>query len=511
MITHLTTRVLRVLGALLLPLVLVAQGTSGFPHADHAPLFPSCTGCHAGVTTGDPATTFPAAVQCRACHDGKEHEVVAFAGRATKSSGLLRFSHPVHSAKAAAGHDTVTCASCHARQAGAAWMDIARATPERCSSCHQHRATAHLADGNACATCHRPLADVAGLTDADIARLPKPPSHARTDFLAAHAPVAHDAAASCSTCHARESCARCHANSAGVPLIAALKNDARVARLVAGKAPAYPTPADHGRNGFAESHGRAAMENVARCANCHSQASCQTCHTGVGARTQIALLPSAREAAGRGVLLQRPVEQVSPLSTAAPATKTAATIGWVPAPHASDSARRTVRVHRDGFVRTHGVGAAADPTSCQGCHALRFCADCHKGEKVTRRYHQANFVSLHSTSAYGRGTDCATCHNTEVFCRSCHNSMGVGTGRGGIRGVGFHNAQPQWMFQHGRAARQDLGSCVSCHQQRDCQQCHSQLGWRINPHGPGFDAERLGGKNKAMCLRCHFKDPLLGR
>jgi hypothetical protein len=35
-------------------------------------------------------------------------------------------------------------------------------------------------------------------------------------------------------------------------------------------------------------------------------------------------------------------------------------------------------------------------------------------------------------------------------------------------------------------------------------QCHSALGsWRINPHGPGFNASRLGDANRITCLLCH--------
>jgi len=72
----------------------------------------------------------------------------------------------------------------------------------------------------------------------------------------------------------------------------------------------------------------------------------------------------------------------------------------------------------------------------------------------------------------------------------------------------FHNAQPLWLLQHGRAARQDLNACATCHQQTYCMQCHSDLGARINPHGPGFDAARMASKNPRLCLMCHFINPL---
>jgi hypothetical protein len=57
---------------------------------------------------------------------------------------------------------------------------------------------------------------------------------------------------------------------------------------------------------------------------------------------------------------------------------------------------------------------------------------------------------------------------------------------------------------HGTAARQNIETCVACHSERDCLACHSsQSGRRFNPHGPGFDAERMKRKNPQTCAACH--------
>jgi hypothetical protein len=70
--------------------------------------------------------------------------------------------------------------------------------------------------------------------------------------------------------------------------------------------------------------------------------------------------------------------------------------------------------------------------------------------------------------------------------------------------AGYHDARSFFVSGHGGAARQSLESCVSCHTERDCLPCHSaQGGRRFNPHGPGFDAERLRRKNFQMCTVCH--------
>ena len=69
----------------------------------------------------------------------------------------------------------------------------------------------------------------------------------------------------------------------------------------------------------------------------------------------------------------------------------------------------------------------------------------------------------------------------------------------------FHDSQALWILSHPQAARQDLESCVTCHQQNDCLRCHSATsGLRVNPHGPDFDASSMGSRNQAMCALCHL-------
>ena len=477
------------LAALTIPMALYAQGgtTSPFPHAQHARLFPLCSGCHAGVPTGDASRTFPSPALCASCHDGTIRSRVTWAPPPSRGGGLLVFSHPKHAATA----KDLTCESCHAMADPRQWMNVSRAVPERCISCHAHGASAHLADDNVCATCHRSLTSAVSLSDARVAALPKPPSHTRADFVASHGAAAQSAAANCATCHARESCQRCHVDGARVPLIRALGADARVARLEAKRAPVYPTPPDHRVAQFTQTHGVAARANAARCATCHARASCETCHIGDGARGVLRALPDAKEATAPGVQLRA----VSPVGIANVTL------------HQLDTTLYAVRVHPVGFAKTHGPVAAAGALQCASCHSQRLCADCHAGERVTRRFHPANFVSTHAPQAYGRETDCSSCHSTEAFCRECHRQTGLAA-KSNIRSTVFHNAQPLWLLQHGRAARQDLKSCTTCHQQTYCMQCHSDLGSRINPHGSDFDAARMSSKNPQLCLTCHFKNPL---
>jgi hypothetical protein len=369
-------------------------------------------------------------------------------------------------------------------------MSVAAAREPSCRTCHAADAPAHYDAPGRCAVCHVPLVRAVALSPVAIGTLPQPASHRATDFATAHAPRDDAALAQCATCHARESCVRCHLDAGTVPRIAALASDARVAALVRDRPGHYPVPATHRVSDFATNHGRGAAATGATCATCHVRSSCTACHTGSAGREVIKRLLEPAEA-GRGVRLTNPHRDLVGRRTAS----------VVPA---ADTGTRQVRAHAAGFLDAHKASASSGTLTCEGCHARRFCAECHAGE-ARRAFHPANFSSRHSSSVYAADRDCSSCHNTEVFCRDCHRSTGVAS-RGGSAGT-FHTAQSQWLLQHGRAARQGLATCATCHQQGTCMRCHSTTGWGVSPHGADFNADRLGRKAMAMCARCHITDP----
>jgi hypothetical protein len=469
----------------------VAQPTAAFPHDKHAKLFPLCESCHMGVASGDAANAFPTEASCRDCHNGTDAKPVEWR-RPARAAGLLRYSHPEHAAKVdSAGRE---CGACHGTS-GAPRMVVHRATPESCLTCHTHQASAHLADDNRCGSCHVALTAARGLSRERVAALPRPPTHERANFISAHAPSTPLAALSCGTCHARQSCARCHVNASTQSIIAALAPDDRVAAVVAGKEAVYPTPADHELNDFAWEHGGLAREQGARCATCHTRPSCNACHTGTGWTDVLRQMPNAERGAAPGVRLEHRrtrAARVEPTREAAESRP--------------QGVVHSVSVHEAGFLLAHKVQAGAAALECAGCHTQRFCSDCHTGEASgERRFHGANFAMSHAASAFAREAECAACHNAEAFCRSCHVQSGLAS-RGRLD-VAYHTAQPQWLLQHGRAARQGLQNCTSCHVQRDCLTCHSTTGWGINPHGRDFDAASQAKRTPRTCLVCHLEVP----
>ncbi len=452
-------------------LVLAATGTlvaqrdpDQFDHAKHSKLFPSCASCHAGAVDSTAKLLPEPAVACASCHDGRDQRTIGWSPRAGPRASNLRYTHQAHPKGAA-------CLACHADPA-TPWMTVRAATPQGCFACHGTR-TEHLAQADStCAVCHRTLAETpAVFTAAQVAHFPAPPSHRVTGFGSdgGHGAAARAGDRSCATCHARDFCAECHVNGSSVASIAALAPDPRslAVKIV------LERPASHSRSTFERAHGGQARASIQVCATCHTQPSCTACHASTPKAAQSLV-----------VVDPRPGHE-------GPVTRT------LPSSH------RTAN-----WASTHGSLASARPQSCTACHARSDCLDCHRADAATRAgsYHPTGFLASHPAQAYGRESSCTDCHNTQAFCQDCHRQAGV-VASARLRG-GFHDSKQAFSLGHGQAARQSLESCVSCHAERDCLACHSSTRGRgFDPHGPGFDAERLKKKNRGMCVACHAVVP----
>ncbi len=446
------------------------QRSPAFDHARHAAVFPSCLGCHAGAAASD-ASLWPEATTCASCHDGTIQKRVRWTGPSVHETNL-RFTHARHGAAfASAGSpDSMPrCTTCH-QPAGGGWMKVVRTSNATCLGCHAPGGSHLTLPDTACATCHLTLAEAPTLTEGRISAFPAPPSHQETGFLL---PSGHGAqargrpgtgslvAASCATCHARDFCASCHVNADQVPLIQALAPDPRSLAI----ATRLHAPTTHADQNFLTRHGGMASRDVGRCATCHTQESCVACHRGQPAVAS-ALVSVRGQARGAKVVRQPPAS------------------------------------HEPGFADTHGPAASARPSSCAACHARVECLDCHRpAAGNSGSYHRAGFLTSHPAAAFNRQSDCAECHNTQQFCTTCHTQSGL-TSRRTLQG-GYHDANGAFLLQHGPSARRNLESCVTCHTERDCLTCHSAQTRRFNPHGPGFDAERLRKRNPQTCSACH--------
>jgi len=456
------------ISALLLALAAAAAPLApadSFPHARHEGLFVSCQSCHAGIVSGDSALARPTAAACATCHDGQTVRILDWTPRPARPSNL-RFDHRRHFL-AAPDNSVAACRGCHARADSTVFMDVARPRPERCLSCHQ--ADSHLSLTNRCTTCHRPLTEATRLDVATIARFPKPAFH-DSAFTFGHADAAQQAT-TCQVCHSRELCATCHVNAARLAPIQLLGSDARVAQLVRGRTVTYRPPASHAATDFTRGHGLLARAGAEACANCHARESCMICHSQTPRVPIIASLPQRERGGAPGV----------------------------------DLAAMRPPGHVPGYRTEHRTAAAGSDASCTRCHSQSYCAACHDGARQPS-FHAANFVMRHASDALNSANECASCHQVQAFCRDCHRQNGSAPTGSAAPGQ-FHNAQPNWTYGHSGAARRSLESCVACHQQSFCMQCHSSSkGWRVSPHGPGFKTS-MGDRNAAMCRLCHTQGP----
>jgi hypothetical protein len=443
------------------------QESVGFPHERHQGLFPLCTGCHEGIAQGNPADYYPEPSACTQCHDGQQQQTVAWTPPADRVTNL-KFEHLTHAMILGQEEDLAQyCAECHIRPGGERMAVESEIQFETCWQCHA--GTDHQNDAE-CVTCHIPLAE-SGFSRATIESFVPPADHGDPVFLAEqHGLAAGENPQRCATCHTADRCVACHVD-AGRPEIEAMAFAPEDMELPPAGA-RYPVPATHEDEGWLAEHGTQASRDA--CATCHTQNDCSACHVAP---------------------LLEAIETIPPLSQVV-----APGVGVMP--HAPESHESLF------FLDVHTVLASAGDRSCATCHEEAFCISCHEGPS-DGGYHPPGFVARHSATAFGREAECTNCHNNEAFCRECHAQSGLTSS--GRLGAGYHAAGPFWLIRHGQAARQGLESCISCHEQNDCMQCHGVASaFKVSPHGPDFDAERAWARSARTCVACHLGNPLNG-
>jgi len=443
------------------------QDRVAFDHEKHKKVFPECQACHVGILeAGKPI--YPSAESCVNCHDGTIEKKVDWTAPLARPSNF-RFTHAEHIRKSEEklpADSTLACPACHT-PTGAGWLTVRRTISGQCLDCHEIKVAHFSAPDTACGTCHVSLAEATALPEARIAKFEKPKSHEDKGFLAAkgHGEVAERGDRTCAFCHARDFCTQCHVNAPEVKAIQALAPDPRSLALKA----ELKAPASHKESRFLSQHGGKAKRDPESCANCHTQESCVTCHRN---RPTIVL---ALHPAGPGRAIGAQIERKKP--------------GY----------------HTADFADRHAPIASSSSGSCNACHARTECLECHRpNAAATGNYHPAGFLSRHPAAAFNRQTDCAGCHNQAAFCTTCHQQSGL-TSSGRLV-QGYHDANGAFALNHGIAARQNIESCIACHAERDCLTCHSAQTRHFNPHGPGFDANRLKAKNPQTCAACHGRN-----
>lgn len=154
----------------------------------------------------------------------------------------------------------------------------------------------------------------------------------------------------------------------------------------------------------------------------------------------------------------------------------------------------------------HSAESGAPPVSmatCSMCHngaaAPDECTLCHVTQPVVEA-HPPDFIHTHGVQAVGRLDDCLRCHHDKVaFCDACHK-----------RPPASHFAG-DWRYSHKAAAEADNAACLGCHDSQEfCAQCHQVShpdGW-VDSHADVAakgDDSCLVCHPQSMCDECHLK------
>jgi hypothetical protein len=174
--------------------------------------------------------------------------------------------------------------------------------------------------------------------------------------------------------------------------------------------------------------------------------------------------------------------------------------------------------HDTAWLKRHGSLARLAPARCETCHAQTSCDSCHDSTRPLGPWarnplaleqgfvHRFDFLSRHPIEARSTPGQCLTCH-VRTECDACHQSRGVSAGlEGGAspHPFGWASGLGAATNLHGRAARRDLVSCASCHDQgaaSNCVQCHKVGAMGGTPHPVGWQSSEP--LSAPQCSVCH--------
>ena len=169
--------------------------------------------------------------------------------------------------------------------------------------------------------------------------------------------------------------------------------------------------------------------------------------------------------------------------------------------------------HDSDFAIRHRWIAADHGAVCASCHVESECSGCHDGTRKPRGIHPNDYLALHAQDVQRNATRCTSCHSQTSFCLACHARLGIAqlSSPDISSPRRFHPPSSQWIrgsVLHAREAQRSLGTCVSCHEERDCIVCHGAGGFGIGLHSPhpvGFAASCAGAfaRSARACLMCH--------
>jgi len=109
--------------------------------------------------------------------------------------------------------------------------------------------------------------------------------------------------------------------------------------------------------------------------------------------------------------------------------------------------------HDENWPKLHG---ARSLYICKSCHYEKDCERCHSNLP-----HPEGWPYIHAEEAKRNPKDCQTCHKDEALCQGCHRV----TMPHAAMWINIHSVQEKLVGKK---------VCLSCHVEKDCQQCHEK-------------------------------------
>jgi hypothetical protein len=145
-----------------------------------------------------------------------------------------------------------------------------------------------------------------------------------------------------------------------------------------------------------------------------------------------------------------------------------------------------------GCAQCHGAVARTEPTAppmdkCLACHRASFdanrCTSCHAGRALARLVpksfmaHGPSWIRAHGPDAMRSQATCLACH-AEAACADCHDTTQAL--RAEVRNPDAITAgyvhRGDYLTRHAIEARQQPAPCLGCHEPASCDGCHAKRG-----------------------------------
>lgn len=162
--------------------------------------------------------------------------------------------------------------------------------------------------------------------------------------------------------------------------------------------------------------------------------------------------------------------------------------------------------------------------TCGGCHDVddtETCGTCHVDAEEPGGYGPREPVAdLFSHAAHVGAMDCSRCHGgapefagapQKSECRTCHvtaaNFEDCSLCHSEGREFVPESHGGMWEYWHGVDAGADDTSCMQCHVQDDCQQCHGgdNVRPRVHPVNFEFNHSIEAKSSRVECGTCHME------